>query len=83
MASNVLGDFLRDLRHKKRLSLRDVGEKVYVSASYLSQIETGERQPSAEILRKLAPAYGVPVRDILEIAGILDEPEHKLTDAEH
>ena len=83
MASNVLGDYLRDLRNKKRLSLREVGEKVGVSGSYLSQIETSERQPSAEILRKLAPAYGVPVRDMLEVAGFLDEPEAVMSDAEH
>lgn len=83
MASNVLGDYLRDLRNKKRLSLREVGEKVGVSGSYLSQIETSERRPSAEILRKLAPAYGVPVRDTLEVAGFLDEPEAVMSDAEH
>ncbi|MBL7119110.1 MAG: helix-turn-helix transcriptional regulator [Dehalococcoidia bacterium] len=83
MASNVLGDYLRDLRNKRRLSLREVGEKVGVSGSYLSQIETSERHPSAEILRKLAPAYGVPVRDLLEVAGFLDEPEAVMSDAEH
>jgi len=83
MASNVLGDYLRDLRNKRRLSLREVGEEVGVSVSYLSQIETGERKPSAEILRKLAPAYGVPVRDILEVAGFLDEPEAKASNEEH
>jgi len=83
MASNVLGDYLRDLRNKRRLSLREVCEEVGVSVSYLSQIETGERKPSAEILRKLAPAYGVPVRDILEVAGFLDEPEAKASNEEH
>lgn len=83
MASNVLGNYLRDLRIKQRLSLREVGERVGLSGSYLSQIETGERRPSAEILRKLAPAYGVPVRDVLEVAGFLDEPEAVMSDAEH
>jgi transcriptional regulator with XRE-family HTH domain len=83
MAANVLGNYLRDLRVKQRLSLREVGERVGLSGSYLSQIETGERRPSAEILRKLAPAYGVPVRDVLEVAGFLDEPEAVMSDAEH
>jgi transcriptional regulator with XRE-family HTH domain len=83
MASNVLGNYLRDLRIKQRLSLREVGERVGLSGSYLSQIETGERRPSAEILRKLAPAYGVPVRDVLEVAGFLDEPEAVMSDADH
>lgn len=83
MAANVLGDYLRDLRNKQRLSLRAVGERVGLSGSYLSQIETGERRPGAGILRRLAPAYGVPVRDLLEVAGFLDEPEAVRSDGEH
>jgi len=83
MGASALGDYLRDVRNKKRLSLREVGEMVAVSASYLSQIETGERKAGAELLRRLAPAYGVPVRDLLELAGYLDEPEAKASEGEH
>ena len=82
MTGKALGDHLRELRQRQKLSLREVGEKVGVSASYLSQIETGERVPSAEILRKMAPAYGVPVRELLEVAGYLDEPEARMSDEE-
>ncbi len=83
MPYSVVGEYLRELRNKKRLPLRTVGERVGVSGSYLSQIETGERRPSAEILRRLAPAYGISVRELLEVAGFLDEPEAGMSDAEH
>ena len=82
MVGKAVEHYLRELRQKQRLSLREVGEKVGVSTSYLSQIETGERVPSADMLRRLAPAYGVPVRDLLEVAGYLDEPEAQMSDEE-
>ena len=82
MVGKAFENYLRELRQKQRLSLREVGGKGGISTSYLSQIETGERVPSAEILRRLAPAYGVPVRDLLEVGGYLDEPEAMMSDGE-
>lgn len=73
-----LGDYLRDLRTRKRLSLREVEDISEASSSYLSQVEQGKRQPSADLLRKIAPAYGTSVRDLLTKAGYLDEPEVKM-----
>jgi transcriptional regulator with XRE-family HTH domain len=81
--SSFLGNQLRELRNKKRLSLREIGEVANVSSSYLSQLEGGERHPSASVLRKLAPAYGISARELLEIAGYLDEPEVKVDETEH
>ena len=75
-----LGDYLRELRTRKRLSLREVEDTSEASSSYLSQVEQGKRQPSADLLRKIAPAYGTSVRDLLTKAGYLDEPEVKMGD---
>jgi transcriptional regulator with XRE-family HTH domain len=80
---NFLGDRLRELRNQKRLSLREIDEIAGISSSYLSQVETGERHPSASVLKKLAPAYGISPRELLEVAGYLDEPEAKLTETEY
>jgi HTH-type transcriptional regulator, competence development regulator len=71
-----IGGYLRNLRTKKRLSLREAAQAVNLSGGYLSQIETGQRaSPSAKHLRRLAQLYEVPVRELFEIAGYLDEPE--------
>jgi transcriptional regulator with XRE-family HTH domain len=75
-----LGNYLRELRTQKRLSLREVEKISGASGSYLSQVEQGKRQPSADLLRKIAPAYGTSVRDLMTKAGYLDEPEVKMGD---
>ena len=75
MGSNILGNYLRELRTRKRLSLRKVEGISDASGSYLSQVEQGKRQPSADLLRKIAPAYGASVRDLLTKAGYLNEAE--------
>jgi transcriptional regulator with XRE-family HTH domain len=73
MADNF-GEYLRSLRVEKRLSLREVEEKSGVSNSYLGLIERGQRPvPGADILKKLAPVYDVPVRDLLLAAGYLKD----------
>jgi transcriptional regulator with XRE-family HTH domain len=80
MSSEELGDSLRELRKSKRLSLRDVEQASGVSGSYLSQVEQGKRHPSAELLRKIAPTYGASIRELLVMAGYLDEPEASMSD---
>ena len=75
-----LGNYLRELRTRKRLSLREVEKISDASGSYLSQVKQDKRQPSADLLRKIAPAYGASVRDLLAKAGYLDEPEVKMGD---
>ncbi len=67
------GEYFRKLREAQRLSLRETGAKTGVSVSYIHQIETGKRKPPGpEILRRLAPAYNVPVRDLLKAAGYME-----------
>ena len=71
-----LGRRLAELRKSQRLTLREAALRAGVSNAYLSQIESGARPtPHPNILRRLAPVYEVPVRELLEAAGYLDEPE--------
>ncbi len=77
-----LGNYLRQLRARKRLTLREAEEQSGASGSYLSQVEQAKRHPSADLLRKIAPTYGASVRDLLTVAGYLDEPEVKMSDQE-
>ena len=75
-----LGSYLRELRRHKRLSLRQVQEETGASGSYLSQVEQGKRHPSAHLLRKIALTYGASVKDLLTMAGYLNEPEVNMSD---
>ena len=45
---------LKELRHKKNLTLRELGEKVGMRNSTLSQYETNKREPKLETWQKLA-----------------------------
>ncbi|MGI2336843.1 MAG: helix-turn-helix domain-containing protein [Dehalogenimonas sp.] len=75
--------YLRNLRLEHNLSLREVQAKAGVSSSYLAQIEQGHKpRPSADILKKLAPIFDVPVRDLMKAAGYLEEAASELSDKE-
>ena len=75
--------YLKKLREDRHMSLRDVEKACGVSNAYVAQIESGNRPPpSPDILRRLARAYNVPVKYMMEQAGYLDEPEVAATDEE-
>jgi transcriptional regulator with XRE-family HTH domain len=77
------GQFLKGLRERRRMSLRDVERESGVSNAYVAQIERGDRPPPRpEILKKLARAYNVTVRELFMRAGYLDEPEVTATEEE-
>jgi len=75
------GEYLRTIRVEKRLPLREVEQQSGVSNSYLGLIERGQRPiPGADILKKLAPCYDVPVSDLLRAAGYLKNEKLSLTE---
>jgi transcriptional regulator with XRE-family HTH domain len=77
------GHFLKSLREKQRMSLRDAERESGVSNAYIAQIEKGDRPPpKPEILKKLSRAYNVTVRELFLRAGYLDEPEVTATEEE-
>jgi transcriptional regulator with XRE-family HTH domain len=68
----TLGEFLRNLRMARKLSLRDVEEASGVSNAYLSQLEQGKiTKPSPHFLHKLAGCYLVPYETLMEKAGYI------------
>ena len=56
--AKTLGQRIRELRDQEDLSLRELAEKVGVSAAFLSDIELGRRYPSDSKLMKIAQALG-------------------------
>ena len=68
-----LGAFIRKQRESAKLSLRNLSKLAGVSNPYLSQIERGLRNPSAEILQAIAKALDLSSETLYVRAGILDE----------
>ncbi len=67
-----IGEFIRDLRHNARISLRQLADQAGVSNPYLSQIERGLRKPSAEVLHQIATALRVSTPLMYLRAGLLE-----------
>jgi transcriptional regulator with XRE-family HTH domain len=63
-----IGDLLRDLRGNR--TLRDVEQGAGIPNSYLSNVESGGKRPGLKTLAKLADYYGVPLDELLEVAGL-------------
>ena len=64
MQAPELGVYLRELRQRAGITVREASRRSGVSNPYLSQIETGKRHPGTEALNKLAPVYGVTAREL-------------------
>ena len=62
-----LSQKIRQLREEKGLSLNKLAEIAGISKAYLSQLENNvSKQPSAEILLKIASALGTTIADLLD-----------------
>lgn len=68
-----LGHYIREQRRTAEMSLRQLARLAGVSNPYLSQIERGLRQPSAEILQQIARGLRISAEALYVQAGILDE----------
>jgi transcriptional regulator with XRE-family HTH domain len=79
MAGNPeFGKRIRELREEKKktdpsFSLRRFAERVGISATFLSKIETGEFDPpKADRIIKIAELLGIDKDDLLALAGKVD-----------
>jgi transcriptional regulator with XRE-family HTH domain len=58
------GDYLRLIRLKSGMALREVAELAGVDVSLLSKIERGERSATSEMIPKLAFALEISEQDL-------------------
>ena len=69
-ANNIFGTYIRELRINKKIGQRELARKVGVSASYLNDIEKGNRSaPRVELMNKLADSLEADVETINDFAG--------------
>lgn len=67
----MINDVLKKLRLDNNLKQKDVAEGIGVTRALITQYESGMRQPSIEMLKKIADFYDVSVDFIL---GRTDNP---------
>jgi transcriptional regulator with XRE-family HTH domain len=68
-----LGEFIRSQRETARMSVRRLAELAGVSNPYLSQIERGLRNPSAEILQQIARGLQISAETLYVRAGLMSD----------
>ena len=56
-----LGENIRQVRKKRKMSQQELARKIEVTSGFLSQIENGKNAPSLVTLKKLAGSLGVSV----------------------
>lgn len=84
---NELGNYLKELRKGKSLSIRKASEEIGISHTYLDSLEKGydprtnkKRQPTPLVLRKLSKYYDVPFPNLMDMAGYFKGFEEYYTD---
>ena len=68
------GGKVKDLRKQRRMTQRDLAEKLRVNFTYISKIENGKLDvlPSEDLIRRIAQILGANSEDLLDLAGKLD-----------
>ncbi len=64
-----LGRLVEQRRHELGLSRRELAEQSEVSYPYVSQIETGDRDPSLRTMRKLADVLELPLEQMASMVS--------------
>lgn len=75
-----LGRKLRELRTERKLTQQQAAQRLGVTASVVSAYENDIRQPSLEVLVKLARLYNVSTDYLLGASGRrTPDPEHLIS----
>ena len=67
MPSTLVGSRIRAARRTKGLTLRWLAQSLGISASLLSQVETGKSQPSVSTLYAIANALDLSLDELLDV----------------
>ena len=72
--TNDFGRELRRLRREREFKYTQVqlAALAGITASYVSQLETGDKDPTVSVIHKLSPHLGVPSNHLLRIIGMVE-----------
>jgi XRE family transcriptional regulator, regulator of sulfur utilization len=61
----ILGGVVRRLRHERGWTQEDLAEAARLTATYVGQVERGDKVPSLTVILKLARGLGVTPAELL------------------
>lgn len=65
---------LRLVRVFHDLNQSELAERLSISKSYLSELESGKKAPTLELLQKYADTFGMPLSSLLFFAENVENP---------
>lgn len=71
----LLGARIQELRKARRLSQRNLSEKVNIDPKHLSRIEVGNSYPSLKTLERIAAVLRVDLKDMFEFVPHVTDKE--------
>ena len=69
----MFGKALRLLRRSHDLKQQELATRLKVSRSYISELESGNRTPSYDLLERYAETFKIPVSSLVFFAEALEE----------
>ncbi len=66
---STISNVLRTLRICKGYTCKEMGVKLGVSSSFVSQLETGKKMPSDDILQNYSKEFDISIDKILELSN--------------
>ena len=61
-----IGRKIRSVRKERGLTLKQVGDRLHVTASLISQLERGVTNPSISLLKEMSDCLAIPVASLIE-----------------
>jgi transcriptional regulator with XRE-family HTH domain len=72
----VLNEALRLIRIFHDLTQKDLANKLQISKSYLSEIESGKKKPTLEIITKYSEQFDIPLSSIMFFSESMDSGDN-------
>jgi transcriptional regulator with XRE-family HTH domain len=63
----TLGEFIRKKRDEANISLRELARQIGITPPFLSDIELGRRNPSDDVLAKIAGYFKLPIEELKKL----------------
>lgn len=73
----MIGETLKRTRNIYGMTATKMSSQLGISASYLSEIENGKKQPSLELLEKYASIYGIKLSSLILLSENMESAKKK------
>lgn len=70
----MLAEALRLIRIFHDMQQQELADRLGLSKSYVSELESGKKNPSMEVIQKYSEAFGIPPSSILFFSESLENP---------